>query len=272
MEMQPLASFLCCVLLLQFSIGSHALEIYEKTMRNDPENVVKRKEHHDNLYLSVFFKVNDLHIGKRMPIYFARNDDPNRTHLLSREEADSIPFSSQKLPYLLDFFSVSKNSPQAKAMKTTLTLCELKPREDEYKSCVTSLESLMDMTRGFFGTVKPNLLTTKIISSNHTIFQWYTFVEKPVEIHVSKVVACHTKAYPYLVYYCHGDKDNFTRVFKVALRGDQNGERVEAIATCHMDTSKWDPNNVVFEVLGEQLGSPVCHFLPADNLVWVASS
>ncbi|KAD4179124.1 hypothetical protein E3N88_27715 [Mikania micrantha] len=208
-----------------------------------------------------------------MPIYFVKNDDSNRAYLLTREEVDSIPFSSQKLPYLLEFFSISNTSPQAKAMETTLNLCELKPNVGEFKFCVTSLESMLDMTRAVFGPVKPEVLTTKILSSNHTLFQWYTFVEKPVEISSPRMVACHAKAYPYLVYYCHGQKGHFTnRVFKMTL-GGENGERVEAVATCHMDTSTWDPDHVAFRVIGGRPGgSPVCHFLPADNLVWVASS
>lgn len=233
---------------------------------------MKPKERHDDPTLSVFFKPGDLYLGKKMPIYFARNDDPNRAYLLSREEVDPIPFSSQKLPYLLEYFSISNNSPQAKAMETTLNLCEQKPKEGEFKFCITSLESMLDMTRGVFGTLKPELLTTKILSSNHTIFQWYTFVEKPVEIYSPKMVGCHAKAYPYLVYSCHGHyKGHMNRVFKIAL-GGENGERVEAVATCHMDTSTWDPDHVAFRVLGGRPGSPVCHFLPADNLVWVASS
>ncbi|KAK9077304.1 hypothetical protein SSX86_005641 [Deinandra increscens subsp. villosa] len=275
MEMKNFASFLWCVLLiLQSSLGSHGQEIYAKTSRNDPNNVVKPKQHRDDPTLSVFFKVNDLYLGKKMPIYFATNDKSNRAYLLSQQEVDSIPFSSKKLPYLLKFFSISNTSPQAEAMKTTLNLCEHKPKEDEFKFCVTSLESMLNMTREIFGLVKPKVLTTKIFNSNHTLFQWYTFVEKPVEIYnLSKMVACHAKAYPYLVYYCHGQKGHLTnRVFKIAL-GGENGERVEAVAICHMDTSTWDPEHVAFRVLGGRPGGfPVCHFLPADNLVWVASS
>ncbi|KAK9077303.1 hypothetical protein SSX86_005640 [Deinandra increscens subsp. villosa] len=246
-------------------------------LENDHKTVVtpKPKEDQDghpslDPSLNVFFKVTDLHIGKTMPIYFASDRDSTPTRLLSRSEADSIPFSSSKLPYLLEFFSFSNTSPQARAMETTLKQCELKPTGGEVKFCVTSLESMLDMTRHFFGTVKPKVLTTKILSSNHTLFQNYTFVERPLEMHASKVVACHTMAYPYLVYYCHGHKGHLTRVFKIALFGE-NKERVEAAAVCHMDTSTWDGDHVAFRVLGGHPGSsPVCHVLPVDNVVWFA--
>ncbi|KVI01978.1 BURP domain-containing protein [Cynara cardunculus var. scolymus] len=222
--------------------------------------------------LNVFFRVNDLYLGKKMMIYFAGNDNFAHTRLLSRDEADSIHFSSSKLPYLLDFFKFSKESPQAKAMETTLKQCELKSKGGEIKFCATSLESMLDMARGVLGVVKPKVLTTKILNSNHTLFQRYTFMEKPMEIYAPKMMACHTMAYPYLVYYCHGQKGHFNRVFKIALRGE-NGERVEGVGICHMDTSTWDPDHVAFQVLGGQPGSsPVCHFLPVDNLVWLSST
>ncbi|KAL7584889.1 hypothetical protein Lser_V15G45764 [Lactuca serriola] len=252
------SSFLYAFLLLQFCLKSNAHEIIKEPIRN-----VHNNDEGLDPALNVFFRVNDLYLGKKMSIYFATNDKSTPTHLLTREEADSIPFSSSRLPYLLKFFSFSNKSPQAKAMETTLKQCELKPKEGEIMFCATSLESMLDMTRGVLGMVKLKILTTKILNSNHTLFQGYTFVEKPLEIYAPKMVACHTMAYPYLVYYCHGQKGHFNRVFKIALEGE-NGERVDAAAVCHMDTSTWDPDHVAFRVLGGQPGSsPVCHFLPA---------
>ncbi|KAI3804964.1 hypothetical protein L1987_26885 [Smallanthus sonchifolius] len=255
------ASFiLYALLLLQFSF---ALEINEKTMENDQDG-------HPSLdpSLNVFFKVTDLYLGKRMPIYFATDEDSTPTRLLSKKEADSIPFSLSKLPYLLEYFSFSNTSSQAKAMEITLKQCEQKSIVGEVKFCVTSSESMLEMTRGFFGSVKPNVMTTKILSSNHALFQNYTFVEKPLEIYASKKVACHTMAYPYLVYYCHGHEGQMTRVFKLAL-GGENKERVESVAVCHMDTSAWARDHVAFRILGGHPGSsPVCHVIPVDNLVW----
>lgn len=251
--------------ILKLSVGSNALEM----------NVVKPKDDQDrhpslDLSLNVFFKITDLYLGNKIPIYLASDQDSTPTHLLSKEEADSIPFSLSKLPYLLEHFSFSKTSSQAKAMQSTLKQCEVKPIGGEVKTCVTSLESMMEMTRHFFGSVKPKVLTTKILSSNHALFQKYTLVEKPLEVNTSKVIACHTMAYPYRVYYCHGHKGHMTKLFKVAL-GGENKEKIEAVAVCHMDTSKWDPDHVSFRILGVSRGSsPVCHIIPVDNVVWFA--
>ncbi|KAJ0592973.1 putative BURP domain-containing protein [Helianthus annuus] len=252
---------------LKFSLGCNALEILD----NNHNNVVKLKEDPDNdPSVHVFFKVTDLYQGKRMPLYFESDNDSAPMHLLSRPQADSIPFSLSKLPSLLEFFQFSNTSIKAQAMETTLRQCESKPKGDEFKRCVTSLEAMLDMTQEFFGSVKPKVLTTKILSSNHTLYQNYTLVEKPLEVNRSEMVACHSVAYPYLVYYCHGHKGHMTRIFKLALRGDNN-ERIESISVCHKDTSMWDADHVVFRLLGGYPGSgPACHVIPIDNLVWVA--
>uniref|UniRef100_A0A2N9IID3 BURP domain-containing protein n=1 Tax=Fagus sylvatica TaxID=28930 RepID=A0A2N9IID3_FAGSY len=179
----------------------------------------------------VFFTVKDLKVGKTMPIYFPKRDPSTSPHVLPREEAISIPFSSKQLPHLLEFFSFSFDSPQAKAMADTLKECETKPIKGETKFCATSLESMLDFTP-------------------------------------PKMVACHTMPYPYAIFYCHSQKSE-NKVFKVRL-GGENGDKVEAIAVCHMDTSQWSPDHVSFRLLGVQPGtSSVCHFFPADNFVWV---
>jgi hypothetical protein len=101
--------------------------------------------------LNVFFTIDDLKVGKIKPIYFPEKDPSMSPRLLSREEADTIPFSSKQLPNLLEFFSFSIDSPQAKAMEYTLGQCELEPIEGETKFCATTLESLLDFAGGIFG-------------------------------------------------------------------------------------------------------------------------
>jgi len=220
--------------------------------------------------LNVFFKVDDLKAGKRMPIFFAIKNSSSSPRLLPREEADSIPFSSGKLSDLLDFFSFPENSPQAKAMKYTLTECEMPPLRAETKFCATSLESMLDSAAAFFGSGSPfKALSTSHLTGHTAALQNYTLLEPPAEMAMSKMVACHPMPYPYAVFYCHG-QDGDRRLFRFALGGD-NGERVEAFGVCHVDTSQWNPDHVAFGVLKTSPGrSPVCHFFPADNIIWVA--
>lgn len=259
--------------------GDEHLKLFAKEDAIDDEHPSFHMDHMDAA-LNVFFKVDDLYAGKQMPIYFAIKDPLTIPHLLPREEVDSIPFSSSKLQYLLEFFSFSEDSPQAKAMRDTLGQCELESIKGETKFCATSLESMLDFTGRILGLDAPfKVLTTTITrypKSNTTLLQNYTVLEEPKQISAPKMVACHTMPYPYAVFYCHGFHGQTTettenKLFTVSL-GGENGDRVDTIAACHMDTSQWDTDHVGFRVLGIKPGSaPVCHFFPADNLVWVPS-
>ncbi|KAL4354633.1 hypothetical protein GQ457_06G002170 [Hibiscus cannabinus] len=217
----------------------------------------------------VFFTLKDLKVGNSMPIYFPKKDSSSSPRLLPRDEAESIAFSSEELPNLLRFFSFSEDSPQAKAMEATLGECESKSIKGEIKFCATSLESMLDFASSVFGSsIDFKILTTEHVTKSNTLFQNYTVLEKPVEIPAPSIVSCHTKPYPYAILYCHSQVTE-NRVFKVSL-GGENGDRVTAVAVCHMDTSQWNRNHVSFRVLGFEPGTlPVCHFFPADNFVLV---
>ncbi|KAH6767163.1 hypothetical protein C2S52_018146 [Perilla frutescens var. hirtella] len=222
--------------------------------------------------LNVFFHYNDLKVGNKMSIYFPTKDPSTSPHLLSRQESDSIPFSSSRIPYILELFSFSEGSKQAKAMADTLYHCEFPPLKGESKFCATSLEFMLDSLHEIFGlSSKFRVLTTSYLSESISLLQNYRVSEPLMQISAPKIIACHTLPYPYAVFYCHGQvSDN--KLYKVSLEGDDGG-RVEATAMCHMDTSQWDPNHNAFRVLKSVPGaSPVCHFFPSDNLVWVPIS
>ncbi|TKY67548.1 BURP domain-containing protein 3 [Spatholobus suberectus] len=217
----------------------------------------------------VFFTFKDLTVGKTMPIYFPKRDPATSPKLWPREEADSLPFSLNQLPNLLKFFSLSPDSPQAKAMEDTLSECESKPIKGEVKFCATSLESMLDFTQTILGfTSDLQVLATSHQTKSSVTFQNYTILENIIEIPAPKMVACHTMPYPYAVFYCHSQESE-NRIYRVSLAGE-NGDRVEAMVVCHMDTSHWGHGHVSFQVLKVKLGvSSVCHFFPADNLIWV---
>ncbi|KAI5314245.1 hypothetical protein L3X38_043421 [Prunus dulcis] len=101
---------------------------------------------------------------------------------------------------------------------------------------------MLDFTRGGCGLDTPfSVVATTHLTNSTTNFQNYTILEEPKEILAPKMVACHTM--------------------------------VEAVAVCHLDTSQWSPNHASFSVLRTKPGaSAVCHFFPADNLVWVPAS
>ncbi|KAK6946222.1 BURP domain [Dillenia turbinata] len=219
----------------------------------------------------IFFNFKDLQVGNKIPVYFPNKDPSASPHFLTREKADSIPFSSAQLSYLLDLFSFPQGSPQAKAVEDTLRHCERQPLEGETKFCATSLESMLDSARKILGLESQLkvLTTTHLTKSSKTkLAQDYSILEDPKEIRAPKIIGCHPVPYPYAVFYCHcQESDN--KLFEVSL-GGENGDRLKASAICHMDTSQWDGDHVAFRLLQIEPGtSPVCHFFPEDNLVWV---
>lgn len=229
---------------------------------------------HADLSTNVFFLLDDLKLGKTMPIYFPDRDltSSSSPPLLSRTEADGIPFSTQQLPSLLQFFSFSPGSPQAIAMEDTLRQCEIAPIKGETKFCATSYESMLNFARKFLGSeANIEALSTIHLTTSVAGIRQYTIIQVPRPVSAPKMVACHTMPYPYAVFYCHYQESE-SRVYRISLHGE-NGGRVEAIAVCHMNTSQWNPNHVSFRVLGIKPGtSPICHFFPADNFVLVAST
>ncbi|XP_058780863.1 BURP domain protein USPL1-like [Vicia villosa] len=241
----------------------------ENSDHEDQHN--SHKNHHQNQLepeLNVFFVPTDLKIGKIMPIYFSKKDISTTPKFLPKEDSEKLPFTPKKLPLLLDFFSIPKDSPQAKAMKYTLDQCNFEPMEGETKFCATSLESLFDFANSMFG---PNsnfkFLTTKHVTESTIPLQNYT-ITKVNKISVPNAFGCHPMPYPYAVFYCHTQKGD-ANLYEIVVEGE-NGGVVEAAAICHMDTSKWDADHVAFRVLNTRPGkSPVCHFFPPDNLVLV---
>lgn len=227
-------------------------------------------EHLDPL-LYVFFTLSDLKVGKKMPIYFPYSRPSETPKLLPKEEADSIPFSTSQLEYLLTLFSFPKDSPQAKAVEYTLKQCELESIKGETKFCATSLKSMLDFaTKMLGGDTQLKVLTTTRLSNSTILLQNYTILEEPRETVAAKMVTCHSMPYPYAIFYCHCQESN-NRLFEILLGAD-NGDRVKASAICHMDTSQWDKDHASFKVLKTKPGaSHVCHFLSTDSLVWLAA-
>lgn len=259
------------------------------TMDDDAHNI----HHHDHMHqdhdhghhpsssssmnqidpqVMVFFMLKDLIVGQVMPIYF-----PNRhispSQLLPKHEADNIPFSFAEFPNLLQLFSFSQHTPQAKAMESTLKECERKPIKGETKICATSLESAHEFAHRIFGfdTQVKTLTTTHLKNSTIGLLQKYKVIEILQNIPSPKLVACHTLPYPYAVFYCHSQESE-NKVVMVSLEGE-DGDLVEALGVCHMDTSQWNRNHMSFRVLGVEPGTtPVCHFFPSDNFVLIPFS
>ncbi|XP_019166042.1 PREDICTED: BURP domain protein USPL1-like [Ipomoea nil] len=271
--------FVYAILFFQLvSQGSGSRKILEMNTHKHSDSASHMGDDRMDPEVNIFFTPDDLKTGKTLQIFFAAVGDASASspRLLSRADADSIPFSSAELPHLLDLFSFSPASPQARAMEETLGHCEFPAMKGETKFCATSLESLLDSVRGILGSgSRIRVVTTEFVTNRSAAaaaVRNYTIVGAPREIPARKMVGCHSLPYPYAVFYCHSQEGDTTRVFKASLVSENGEERAEAVAVCHMDTSRWNRDHVSFRVLGIRPGSsPVCHFFPPDNLVWVSS-
>ncbi|XP_052114832.1 BURP domain-containing protein BNM2A isoform X3 [Arachis duranensis] len=219
---------------------------------------------HTEAFKVGFFAIDDLYVGNIMTLQFPVEEF---SHFLSKKEADSIPFSIPQLPSVLQLFSISEDSAQAKSMRGTIEQCEAGTITGETKICANSLESMLEFVHNIIGSEEKHNIHTTTPSSGAPL-QKYTILKISQDIYAPKWVACHPLPYPYAVYYCHFISTG-TRVFKVLLDGE-NGDKVEALGVCHLDTSDWSPNHILFKQLGFMPGeAPVCHFFPVKHLMWV---
>ncbi|KAK4422284.1 BURP domain-containing protein 3 [Sesamum alatum] len=223
---------------------------------------------------ALFFIEKDLHPGKIMKLNFSLHGD--HPLFLTRHDADSIPFSSEKLPEILSELSVDPSSDEAEVMKKTLQECEeIKSVNGEEKLCATSLESMIDFTTSKLGkdvdAISTNAVETVRYSTNTTDhLKSYRIVRVKQMPPGKPVVACHLQEYAYAVFYCHKMETPSTVGYKVWMAAG-DGSQAEAVAVCHRDTAAWNPMHLAFEVLKVKPGGvPVCHFLPMDHVLWVS--
>ncbi|KAK1266840.1 BURP domain-containing protein 3 [Acorus gramineus] len=230
---------------------------------------------HDDPNVALFFREEALRKGTHINLHFTTTTavGTTGTALLPRRTAESLPFSSAKLPEILSRLSVDPKSEQAAEMKTTLRECEDPAAKGEDKHCATSLESMVDFTTSELGTTGVVAVSTTVNTETtvaETPAQEYT-ITSVKELAGPKTVTCHAQPYAYAVFYCHAT--GTAKAYVVQLKGKDGMTMVKAVAVCHTDTSGWNPKHLAFRVLNVKPGTvPVCHFLPQDHIVWTKSN
>ncbi|KAK9287545.1 hypothetical protein L1049_015966 [Liquidambar formosana] len=216
---------------------------------------------HDNPDVALFFLEKDMHPGTKMNLHFTKST--NEATFLPRQVAKSIPFSSNRLPQILNQFSVKPGSMEAEIMKNTIKECEEPGIKGEDKFCTTSLESMIDFSTYKLGK-NVQAMSTEV--EKETKMQKYTIAVGVKKVAGDESVVCHKQNYAYAVFYCH--TTHTTSAYLVPLVG-VDGTKAEAVAVCHKDTSAWNPKHLAFQVLKVEPGTvPICHFLPEDHIVW----
>ena len=191
------------------------------------------KQAQDGLNIGNFFLQTDLHPGTKMVLQFPQTT--NEAMFLPRQVADSIPFSSKKLPEILNRLSVKEKSAEAELMKKEIEECEEPAMDGESRFCATSLESLIDFSTSKLGR-NVNVLTNEVRMGSQE-FEFGVRMKKVAD----KSVVCHKMNYPYAVFYCHTFTK--TRTYMIPLAG-ADGSKSKAMAACHSDTSAWHPQHV----------------------------
>ncbi|KAJ0030517.1 hypothetical protein Pint_12784 [Pistacia integerrima] len=217
---------------------------------------------HDDPNVALFFLEKDMKVGTEMNLHFTENS--NTATLLPRQVSKSIPFSSEKLPEIMNRFSVKPGSVEAEIMQNTIKNCEEPSIKGEEKYCATSLESMIDFSTSKLGK-GVQAFSTEV--EKRSKMQKYTIAAGVKKMPSEKSVVCHKQNYAYAVFYCHATET--TRAYMVPLEGT-DGTKAQAVAVCHTDTSAWNPKHLAFQVLKVKPGTvPICHFLPEDHIVWV---
>jgi len=193
---------------------------------------------------------------------FTKTSDYGAT-FLPREVANSIPFSSNKVENILNYFSIKQESPESENVKKTIGYCEIPAIQGEEKRCVTSLESMVDFITSILGN---NVEAVSTEMNKESDKQQYIISKGVKKLGENKIVVCHILSYPYAVFYCH--KIRATKVYYLPIES-ADGTKVKTFAICHTDTSQWSPKHLAFQVLKVQPGTvPVCHFLQQGHVIW----
>ncbi|TKY53480.1 Dehydration-responsive protein RD22 [Spatholobus suberectus] len=239
-------------------LDSSSVTIYhtaEETQLHDHQS-------HEKETSSLFFSAKDLRVGNKLNIQF--NSTKPAVPLLSRQISQRIPFSLDKMEQALEMLCAKPTSRNAETMARTVGYCEAPSMDGERKHCATSLESMVDFVASALGR---NVGAFSTEPEKETESQKFVVKGGVKRLGDDKVIACHPMSYPYLVFVCHEVQK--TSAYLVPLEGE-DGVRVKAIAACHRDTSKWDPNHVAFKVLNAMPGNgTVCHIFPKGHLLWL---
>ncbi|KAK3140169.1 hypothetical protein QOZ80_5AG0397010 [Eleusine coracana subsp. coracana] len=190
--------------------------------------------------------------------------------LLTHDLSEKVPF--EDLNDVLAAFNIPAGSTEAARVAATLSSCQAPPLAGELKSCTTSLESTVRSAMAMLG-VATDVHGVSALPATGLPRRPYV-VQAVTKLDGDQYVACHAMPFPYAVYQCHMSTTELSSdVYMVSLRGGGDGAlpaAVDMLAFCHLDTSSWNPAHPAFELLRTSPGgSPVCHFMPHANLVFV---
>jgi hypothetical protein len=199
--------------------------------------------------------------------------------LLRRDVADSIPMSTENFTDIVAMFAPVSHH-MARDIWSTIDICEhLRPVKDEKKTCVTSVESMVEFAASV--VAKGNTGGLRAFSSPDVPAEgvaWQNMYKVAAAQRITEAagdtVTCHNMKFPVAAYMCHAV--NPTRVYTVTLESEhvagtgEVGQRMEALAVCHLDTSQFGAMNMPENV--KPGDAPLCHFISRDSVLWAPAA
>ncbi|XP_042521321.1 polygalacturonase-1 non-catalytic subunit beta-like [Macadamia integrifolia] len=190
------------------------------------------------------------------------DDLPKEIPLSSAIRGGLSYFRESMIKELKKLFGVVDESDMDE-YKLTLRICEKSPTRGEQRSCVISVEDLIDFVVEKLGH-HLRIWSTRSIEGSYE----NATIEALKLIHgnLSEPPAiCHSQPFPFQVYYCHVIQK--VKVFVVDIYAKKKVNHV--IVACHYDTSTWSPDHIAFKLLGFGPGLiEVCHWIIENGMVW----
>ncbi|XP_043704054.1 polygalacturonase 1 beta-like protein 3 [Telopea speciosissima] len=215
-----------------------------------------------------FFRESMLKQGTVMPMPDIKDKMPKRS-FLPRSIASKLPFSTSQISELKQIFHASENSSMEKILQNTVQECERAPSSGETKSCVSSVEDMIDFAVSVLGHDVVVRSTESVKGSKQDVM--IGTVKGINGGKITKSVSCHQSLFPYMVYYCHSVPK--VRVYEADILDAKTKVKINhGVAICHIDTSAWSPTHGAFLALGSAPGRiEVCHWIFENDMTWATS-
>ncbi|KAK7350598.1 hypothetical protein VNO77_09400 [Canavalia gladiata] len=153
---------------------------------------------HPEGHIHLFFLEEDLRPGAKLDSNFNKRE--GKTLFLSQEDAEHIPFSSEKMKEILEILSVEPGSEIAEDVEKALWNCEVPALNGEEKHCATSLESMVDFITSKIGK-DARAMSTEV--ERETESERFLVKDGVKKLTYENYIICHPLNYPYAVFYCH---------------------------------------------------------------------
>ncbi|KAG0576918.1 hypothetical protein KC19_5G118000 [Ceratodon purpureus] len=216
-------------------------------------------------------------INKDSEIVLPQNlhDSYPTVSFLPQSLAEKMPFSSAKMPELLDSLNIAHDSNMAIMMSRTVGQCEAQEQGKDTRKCVTSLEGM----KTFVGSSLPQDKRIAALERSSSLpgagesrskDSWKVLDAKLYD----RAVVCRNSVFPYAVFECHDTSKTNMHIYQVEMQG-RDGSRIHEVAACHENNSVHSITNSI-NGNTDQSGTisraaEACHWV-TDSLIWTPTN